>query len=122
MINGIIVNAGIFVKMARPKEIPERTAMGLIELRCILDSNAKRMDVKMNGNIMESKTTLRTNQVDGITAKSRAEIKPTAGLNLLSPILYIKKVSIMAIAPIIRRGVSNNLSIDKELTDIIPFG
>jgi hypothetical protein len=47
------------------------------------------MEVNINGNIMESKTTLLVNQVNGITAKSNEENRPTYGLNLLSPILYI---------------------------------
>lgn len=122
MINGISVNAGIFVKMARPKAIPESNDIVFMDLRCIRDSRAKSIEVKINGNMMESKTTLLVNQLDGITAKSRAEIKPTVGLNLLSPILYIKKVSIIARPPIISLGTSNNLSIENELAANILFG
>jgi hypothetical protein len=72
------------------------------------------MEVNIKGNIMESKTTLLVNQVDGITAKSNEENKPTYGLNLLSPILYIKKVSITARIPIINLGTANNPPIDIE--------
>jgi hypothetical protein len=117
MINGINVNAGIFVKMARPKAIPERNEKVLIDLGYVRDSNAKSMEVRINGNIRESRTTLLVNQLEGMTAKSRAEINPTAGLNLLSPILYIKNVSTIAMLPIIKRGVSNNFSIENELAD-----
>ena len=66
----------------------------------------------MNGNISESKTTLRVNQVEGIAAKSKEENKATAGLNLRSAILYIKRVSNTEIAPIISLGVPYAASID----------
>jgi hypothetical protein len=51
-------------------------------------------------------------QVDGITAKISDEYNPTVGLNLLSPILYIKNVSTIANTPIVNLGTENKLSID----------
>jgi hypothetical protein len=63
---------------------------------------------------MESKTTLLVNQVEGITAKRNEANKPTAGLNLRSPILYIKRVSMTAMIPIINLGTANNSSMDTK--------
>jgi hypothetical protein len=113
-INGIIVNAGIFVKIASPRDIPERNDIVLKCLECTRVSKAKSIDVSINGNIIESKTTLLVNQLVGITAKSNEENKPTVGLNLRSPILYIKKVSITAMIPIINLGIANNPSMETE--------
>jgi hypothetical protein len=62
----------------------------------------------------ESKTILRVNHVDGITAKSREENNATVGLNLLSAILYTKKVSKTEMAPIINLGTANAASIDVD--------
>jgi hypothetical protein len=110
----MIVNDGIFVKIARPKEMPERNEIVLKCFKCTRVSKAKSIEVRINGNIMESKTTLLVNQLDGITAKSREENNATVGLNLRSPILYIKKVSTTAMTPIINLGTANKLSIDTE--------
>jgi hypothetical protein len=46
--------------------------------------------------------------VDGITANSREENNATVALNFRSDILYIRKVSTNAIAPIINRGTANS--------------
>ena len=100
--------------MANPKDIPERNDIVLKCLKYTRASKARNIEVSTNGNIMESKTTLLVNQVDGITAKSSEENKPTYGLNLRSPILYIKKVSMTAMIPIINLGTANNPSIDTE--------
>ena len=107
-----MVNNGIFVKIPRPKKTPERSDSVLTYLGCDRICDARRIDVKINGNIRESKTTLLVNHVEGITAKSREENNATVGLNLLSAILYTKKVSITEIAPIINLGTANTVSID----------
>jgi hypothetical protein len=98
--------------MARPNDIPERRDNILINFGRILISSTKRIAVRINGNIMESRTTLLVNHVDGITANSREENNATVVLNLLSDILYIRKVSTNAIAPIINRGTANSDSIE----------
>jgi hypothetical protein len=100
--------------MASPKEIPERNDIVLKCLKYTRASKANNIEVSTNGNIMESKTTLLVNQVDGVTAKSNEANKPTVGLNLRSPILYIKKVSTIAMIPIINLGTANSPSIDTE--------
>lgn len=87
MISGIIVNDGIFVKIARPKETPERNDSMLKCFGRKRVSKAKNIEVRINGNMIESKTTLLVNQLDGITAKSKEENNATVGLNFRSPIL-----------------------------------
>ena len=49
-----------------------------------------------------------------MTAKSKDAIKATVGLNLLSHILYTKKVSNTARIPIINLDIANAVSIDEE--------
>ena len=102
------------MKIPRPKKIPESSDNTETYFACVRICNAKRIDVKINGNIRESKTILRVNHVDGITAKSREENNATVGLNLLSAILYTKKVSKTEMAPIINLGIANAASIDVD--------
>ena len=116
-----MVNDGIFVKIAKPKEMPESSVNVLAYLSRILLSSIKRIEVSINGNIIESNTTLRVNHVDGVTAKSREENKATVGLNLRSDILYIKKVSTIAIAPIIKRGTANKDSIEDASDTVFKY-
>ena len=117
------MNDGIFVKIAKPNEIPESSVSRLAYFNRILLSSIKRIEVRINGNIIESNTTLLVNHVDGITAKSREENKATVGLNLRSDILYIKNVSTIAIAPIINRGIANKDSVeDASATVFIDSG
>jgi hypothetical protein len=100
------------VNIARPNDIPENRYRVWINLGRSLVSSTSSIVVSMNGNIMESRTTLRAYHVEGITAKRSDENKATAGLNLLSDILYIRKVSTTAIEPIINRGIVNSDSMD----------
>jgi hypothetical protein len=88
--------------------MPERKHSTLINFGRILISNINRIAVSINGNIMESRTTLLVYHVDGITANSREENNATVVLNFLSDILYIRNVSTNAIAPIINRGTANS--------------
>jgi hypothetical protein len=108
------VNDGIFVKIPRPREIPESSDSVLAYLVLDRICRARRIEVRINGNISESKTTLLVNHVEGITANSSEENNATVGLNLLSAILYTKKVSITEIAPIINRGTANAVSMDND--------
>ena len=109
-----MVNDGILVKIPKPKKIPESNDNILIYRGFDLICKARRTDVKISGNIRESRTTLLVNHVEGITAKSSEENNATVGLNLLSAILYTKNVSKTDIAPIINLGTANKVSIDTD--------
>ena len=100
------------MKIPRPKKIPESSRSMLMYLGYERICKARRTDVKINGNISESKTILLVNHVEGITAKSREENNAAVGLNLLSAIFYTKKVSKTEMTPIINLGTANTASID----------
>jgi len=70
------------------------------------------MEVKINGNIIESRTMRLVYQLSGITAKSNEANMPMAKLYLRSHILNTKKVSTTASTPIKIRGTEKSVSIE----------
>src|SRR5437867_3528264 len=96
-ISGIIVNAGILVNIAKPRNTPESIVRSvlfgfspLIGLLCCLPWSldiANNMDDKRKGRRIESNKILLNNHVLGITAKSNEATKPTFLLYFLSAIL-----------------------------------
>lgn len=80
---GIRVNAGIFVKIATPKKIPDRIIsrvfLGelLIALEGLLTEIANHMEHRRKGSKILSKYTIRSNQIIGITANKKEDRSAT---------------------------------------------
>jgi hypothetical protein len=106
------VNAGIFVNIAVPKQIPEQMHSTLVYLGLLLISIARRIDDKIKGSMIESNTILRVSQVNGMTPNNKAAKKPTYGLKRLSDMRKIRKVSSTASKLIMILGVANRVSIE----------
>ena len=91
------MNAGTFVKIANPKNIPEKTEIISFSLDKNLPSvafvdrllryNANNIENKINGNWIGSSHTLLRIQVKGTTAKIAADKRPTFLLYLICAIL-----------------------------------
>src|ERR671913_345605 len=95
--NGMNKNAGTFVKIANPKNIPEKIeiinfsldknlpSVALVD--CLLRYNANNIDNNINGNWIGSSQTRLRIHVKGTTAKIAADKRPTLLLYLICAIL-----------------------------------
>src|SRR5574337_197405 len=111
--SGIMVNAGTFVNMASPKNIPEAKTIRLEYLES-LECSAVQIHNKRNGSKMESSNILLKIHDIGITANSAAETNATFCPYLLPAILYVRNVSATASKPMTTLGT--RYSVEMELT------
>jgi hypothetical protein len=119
-VSGIMTNAGILVKMANPNDTPDKKnnkipILSLFLFKRLLEIIASNIDKSKNGNNMESNNIHRKSQLKGVIPNMMDEIKAALLLYSRSDIWNTRKVSIIAINPIIIRGVRYNISIEMVL-------
>ena len=113
--NGMNVNAGSFVKIEIPRNIPEKIdnnnffwkkyllIISLVD--CLFKYIANNKELKINGNWIGSNHIRLRSHVMGTTAKIAADKRPIFLLYLICPILYIRYVSKTASNPIKILGI-----------------
>ena len=89
--------------------------LSLFLFKRLLEIIASNIDKSKNGNNMESNNIHRKSQLKGVIPNMMDEIKAALLLYSRSDIWNTRKVSIIAINPIIIRGVRYNISIEMVL-------